>query len=361
MKNNKKINLILPFKARRPAGGFKIMYEYANRLTRIGYDVHLYYPIKTPFMHYRLPYLCRYALTIIEGFRRDKWFTFDRRISMSYIPSVKDEYVADADIVIATWWATAQEMGKLSKVKGKKINLIQGFENWEGHEDLLFKSYDMENVTNIVVANYLADIVNQHTKKETHIIHNAVDSDIFGIKNPIEERKPYTIAMIYSIQEIKGSKYGIEALNLVKQHIPELEVELFGICPEPEGLPDWMKFYRNPNDLPDLYNRNSIFITNSFNEGFSLVILEALLCGCAVVCTDIEGHQHYRSQEGDAVLFVEAGNANAMAEQIIKLIKDNEARITLAKQGKEVAQQFDWNNAISKMDNLINKLLEEEK
>ncbi len=357
-KINKKINFILPFKPRRPAGGFKIMYEYANRLVRIGYDVHLYYPIETPFMNYRLPYLCRYILTFIEGFRRNKWFDFDKRITMSYIPSVKDKYIANADVSLATWWATAQEMGNLSKEKGKKINLIQGFENWEGHEDLLFKSYDMKDVTNVVVANYLANIINQHTKKETYIIHNAVDSDIFRIKQPVEKRNPFSIAMVYSIQEIKGSKYGVEALRLVKEHIPQLEVELFGICPQPEDLPGWMKFHRNPSDLPELYNRNSIFITNSFNEGFSLVILEALLCGCAVVCTDIEGHQHYRSPEGNAATFVEAGNPKAMAEEIIRLIKNNDARIDLAKRGNIVAQQFDWNNAINKMDSLIKKLLE---
>lgn len=359
MNKNKKINFILPFKPRRPAGGFKVMYEYANRLARIGYDVHLYFPIETPFMNYRLPYICRYILTIIEGFRRDKWFDFDQRITMSYIPSVKDKYIADADIVIATWWATAQEMGKLSKEKGKKINLIQGFENWEGNEDLLFKSYDMKGVTNVVVASYLADIVNQYTTKRSHIIHNAVDSEVFTIKNTIESRNPCSIAMIYSIQEIKGSKYGIEALKLVKEQIPKLEVELFGICPEPENLPEWMKFHRNPSDLADLYNRNSIFITNSFTEGFSLVILEALLSGCAVVCTDIEGHQHYRSKDGDAALFVEAGNSRAMADQIIKLIENNDYRIKLAKQGNTIAKQFDWNNAVRKMDSLIKQLLTE--
>lgn len=357
MRYQKKIIFILPFKPRRPAGGFKIMYEYANRLTKLGYSVHLYYPIKTPYMKYRLPYLLRYLLTIIEGFRRDNWFDFDKRITMSYIPSVKNEYIADADIVIATWWATAREMGALSNSKGKKINLIQGYENWEGHEDLLFESYDMPNVTNVTVAEFLSNIVKQHTSKEPYLISNAADSEVFCIKNKIEDRNPFTIAMVYSIQGIKGSKYGLEALNIVKQEIPQLEVELFGICPAPENLPEWIRFYRNPSDLPDLYNHNAIFITNSFTEGFSLVILEALLCGCAVVCTDIEGHHHYKDETNDIVLFSKVRNPQDMASKISFLANNNSDRIKLATGGNKFAQQFDWNNAVRKMDELIIKLL----
>lgn len=357
MRQKKKINFILPFKPRRPAGGFKIMYEYANRLAQLGYSVHLYYPIKTPFMKYRLPYLFRYILTIVEGFRKDKWFNFDKKISMSYIPSVKDKYIDDADIVIATWWATAREMGALSDSKGKKINLIQGYENWEGHEDLLYESYDMPNVTNVTVAKFLSDIVTQHTQKKPIPISNAADSDIFYVKNKIEERKPYSVAMVYSIQPIKGSKYGLEALKIAKQNIPQLEVELFGICPAPENLPDWIKFHRNPSDLPDLYNRNAIFITNSFTEGFSLVILEALLSGCAVVCTDIEGHQHYKDDSNKTVLFSEVKNPREMADKICFLINNNAERIKLASEGNKFAQQFDWNNAVRKMDELIISLL----
>lgn len=108
--------------------------------------MHLTFPIKTPYMNYRFPYLVRKLITQIEKFNKDNWFDFDPSITMSYVPQVKDKYVIDSDIIITTWWATVLEVAKLSENKGKIINLIQGFENWEGHEDLLFKSYDLPNV-----------------------------------------------------------------------------------------------------------------------------------------------------------------------------------------------------------------------
>jgi glycosyltransferase involved in cell wall biosynthesis len=356
VENNIKINFILPFKPRRPAGGFRVMYEYANRLAHVGYQVHLTFPIRTQYMKYRFPYLIRRVLSKIEGFDRDQWFDFDPDITMSYVPQVEDKYVIDADIVIATWWATVLEMGVLSDTKGKKINLIQGFENWEGHEDLLYSSYNMNKTVNIVVASYLQKIVEQHTKNRVELIENGIDNNIYYLKKRIESRKVATVAMMYSPQEIKGSKYGLEALYIVKERIPELKVDLFGISPSPESLPEWITYSRDPEDLCALYNSNSVFISNSFTEGFGLVSVESMFCGCALVCTDIEGHKEY-AFEGETALLVEAGNSERMADRVCELINDNDYRIALARRGYDYVQRFSWYNAIEKMEKVVKSLL----
>lgn len=352
----KKINLILPFRPKRPTGGFRIMYEYANRLAEKGYEIHIYYPIKTQFMEYRLPYLVRLVLyKYVDGFNKYNWFKLNPRIKQSYIPSVKDKYIDSADIAIATWWSTASEMGLLSESKGKKINLIQGFENWTGHEDLLFASYNMPKTTNIVVASYLEKIVKSHTENQTFVIQNAIDNLVYKIDNPIEQRSPFQICMMYSQQEIKGTKYGMEALNIVKQKHPDLKVDLFGIFPKPENLPEWITYYHDPSNLPDIYNNNSVFISNSLTEGMALTPLEAMFCGCALICTDIDGHKEY-AIDRETVLLVPTKNAEILADKISYLIENNDERIKLAKQGNEYAQRFSWDIAVSKMEDVINQL-----
>ena len=347
----------MPFKPRRPAGGFRIMYEYANRLSLSGYSVHLIYPLKTQFMKYRWPYWVRLLLSYIEGFRTNKWFKFNPKITMKYVPSIADKYVPNADIIFVTWWATVLEVGNLSPSKGKKINLIQGFENWEGHIDLLYSSYDIPNMVNVVVADYLKDIVAAHTQKKTVQISNSVDGREFHISTPINTRKNTTVCMLHSIQEIKGSKYGIEALKIVKQKFPELTVQLFGICPEPKNLPDWMTFQRNPQNLCGLFNENAIFVTNSLTEGFSLLPVEAMLCGCASVCTNISGHKEYAINKETALL-VEPENPEEMAEKISFLISNNSVRIELACKGSEYVQRFSWDSAMGKMNTLLSEVME---
>lgn len=353
---NIKINFILPFKPRRPAGGFRIMYEYANRLAEKGYKVHLTYPIATPYMKYRFPYPVRLLMSKIEKFNTNKWFTFNPAISMSYVPSVKDKYIENADIIICTWWATATETFKLNKNKGIKVNLIQGFENWEGHEDLLFESYDLPNVTNVVVASYLKDIVSKYTMKPVTLIHNSISATTFGLTVPIETRKQHSIVMTYSIQEIKGSEYGLAAIKKVKKIYPDLEVDLFGVCPEPVGLPSWISYHRNPANLNELYNKNAIILSNSLTEGFPLTPAEGMFCGCALICTNIAGHKEYAIDQQTALL-VEPKNVDELTEKICYLFEHNEDRKNLATRGQQFIQQFEWVNSIEKMEKLLQSLL----
>ncbi|MFV0469899.1 MAG: glycosyltransferase family 4 protein [Dysgonomonas sp.] len=353
-----KINFILPYKPKRPTGGVKMMYEYANRLAKKNYSVHIYYPLKTRFIDYRFPFVIRWILSKIEGFRTFCWFDFDPAIKMSYINSVSDKYVTDADVTISTWWSTALDMGRLSPSKGKKINFIQGFENWAGHEDLLYTSYQIEGATNVVIANFLKEIVEKHSHNKTVVIENAIDLDAFCVRENIENRDSYTVCMNYSTQGIKGSDYGIEALKIVKNQKPDLKVEMFSIYPRPESLPEWISFYQTPADLPDVYNRCAIFITNSFTEGFGLVSVEAMACGCALICTDIPGHREFAT-DNETALLVEPQNSAQMAEKICSLIEDNAKRITIAKQGNNYVQRYSWESAVGKMENVINEAIKD--
>lgn len=346
----------MPFKARRPMGGFKIMYEYANRLYDLGYSVHITYPLKTRYMEYRLPYLIRKVLTYLEGFRTSRWFMFRNGITMSYVDAICDKEVMDSDVVIATWWSTALDMGKLNLSKGKKINLIQGYENWIGHIDELHSSYNMPDTTNIVVASYLQNIVNNYTTNLTYLIPNAIDSDKFQITNPIKDRNPYSVCMMYSVQEIKGSQYGLDALYGLKTKYPQLQVDLFGICSEPEGLPEWIRFYRDPEDIAGLFNRNSIFIANSLTEGMALTPMEAMFCGCACVLTDIEGHSEYGIDNNTALLY-QPKNTNELMGKLEIILSNDDLRLSIAVKGNEYIQQFSWNIAVDKMDEIVKGLL----
>lgn len=356
MKDPIQINFVLPFKSRRPAGGLRVMYEYANRLAELGYSIHLFYPIDAEYVPYRWPYFIRLLLSRIEGFRTYEWFHFHKNIKRTIIKCISDKSISDGDITIATWWATAVEISRLDESKGIKINLIQGYENWGGHVDQLHASYGIEGMTNVVVASYLQTLVKSYSANRTILIPNAIDTKSFLINNPIENRVDSSVCMIYSTLELKGSNYGLEALILVQKSHPNLSVEFFGICPEPKNLPDWIKFHRNPKDLNALYNRSSIFIANSLNEGMSLTPMEAMSAGCACILTDIQGHSEYAIDE-ETCLFYETKNIISLADKITELIENKNKRIKIAEKGNHFIQKFSWNNAVSKMDDLIRDLL----
>lgn len=83
-----------------------------------------------------------------------------------------------------------------------------------------------------------------------------------------------------------------------------------------------------------------------------------MFCGCALVCTDIDGHREY-ALDKDTALLVDVKNPLQMADRICYLIENNNERIALARRGNNFVQRFNWNNAVMKMETVIKSLLQD--
>jgi len=206
----------------------------------------------------------------------------------------------------------------------------------------------------VVVSKWLYEIGRTFGCNDAAYIPNGLDFEHYRIVNPIERRSPI-VAMMYSEQAWKGSRDGIEALLLAKKKFPELQAILFGVGKKRRGLPDWIEYWRDPeqNTLVEcIYNNSSIFLCPSHTEGFALPPAEAMACGCAVVTTDCGGVMDF-AEDGVTALVSPPRNAEALAENLLKLLKSNELRIKLAKMGHKRIQQFTWENAIDKFETFI--------
>jgi len=345
-----KVNFILPFYPRVPGGGCKIMYQYANKLSEKGYDVAIYHAIQTEHGAYKHPYWLRYLRYLpIMNNAKPKWFKLGSKIDSKIIPSVQDEHIRDADIIISTWWATAVEVSRLSTSKGKKYNLIQDYEIWFGNEDLVQESYKLPNTTNIVIAKYLQEKVEFFSGVKPIYIPNAIDQDKFGVDIEIENKNNDTIAMMYSEAPWKGSKYGLEALSIVHEKYPSLKVNLFSVYPQPQNLPSYITYFENSKHLRDIYNKSVIFFTPSLQEGWGLPSMEAMSCGCALVCTNIDGHADY-AKNNETALHVEPRNPEDMAEKLLLLLNDKTKRTLIAHQGNEYIKKFTWESSVYQLE-----------
>jgi glycosyltransferase involved in cell wall biosynthesis len=331
------------------------MYEYANRLAERGHTVRIVH-FRRRFQRYSsFMYPVARTLKEIENALFGRWFKFNKKCKLSYIRYINNETIPDADAIIYTWWTLGFPVEKLSPEKGIKINLIQDYETWTGGVDELHRSYDLQGVHNIVIAGYLKEIVSQYTQKPVFLLHNAIDTSIFKITEKITARDPKTICMLYHEEPRKGTAYGLRALELVQKEIPCVKAILFGVYKKPAQLPPCAEYHRKPRNLNALYNQAAIYFTNSLQEGWGLPSVEAMACGCALVCTDIEGHRSY-ANTGNAVL-VKPENPDEMAAAIIDLIRNDEKRIRLAEEGNRSVQQFSWENAVYQLEGYIRQLM----
>jgi glycosyltransferase involved in cell wall biosynthesis len=81
-----------------------------------------------------------------------------------------------------------------------------------------------------------------------------------------------------------------------------------------------------------------------------------MFCGCALVCTNIGGHQAY-AKNGITALTVEPRTPQDMAEKLLMLLENPEYRVEMATRGNEFIQQFTWKAASEKMLRIFNEKL----
>lgn len=349
------ITFILPGIPNRPIGGFKIIFEYANRLTIRGYKVNILFECSKNLMCIKNLNFIRKILSNILIYYYPKWFNLNKNIVKKCIFEINNNSVPDSDIIVATSVRTSTGVFNLDKKKGKKIYFIQDFECWkEWTPEMVCKTYSL-GMKNIVIANWLKKIVDKYSIEKSILIRNGIDFNIYNIDIPIEKRNKYTISMLYHIGEHKGCKYGIQTLILLKKIYPQLIVNMFGVVKSPKNIPKWINYIYKPDSkkLRTIYNNSAIFICSSIKEGFGLTGAESMACGCAYVSTDYGGVREY-TIDNENVLLSLPKDVEALKKNIQLLIENDALRIEMAKNGyKYINKILNWNNSVNAFEKLM--------
>lgn len=356
-----KITFVLPFSGHLPVGGFKVAYEYANGLVRQGHKVTVVHspyrklgetsPSRLARQH--LVYAGR-ALGLFGGYKPGEWFSLDPRVQTRWIPSLHFRWLPRADAVIATSWETAEWVAMYPEDRGCKHYLIQ-------HQESTFPGTDPERVMatwklpfkKIVIARWLEQIA-ASLQETASYIPNGLDFDRFGLDIPVADRDPQRLIMLYHHLDWKGSADGLEAFERVRREAPGVKATLFGIPPRPDNLPPWIEYLQKPSQscLRRLYNEAAIFVGPSWAEGWPLPPAEAAQCGAALCITDIGGHREY-AMPGETALLSPPREPEALADNLLTLIRDNEQRIALAMRAHGHIQQFTWGKAVSALEQCL--------
>ncbi|MFC5861891.1 glycosyltransferase family 4 protein [Acidicapsa dinghuensis] len=354
-----KLVFLLPQEGSFPIGGFKIVYEYANRLAARGHDVtvvhvaHMYLAGAKRGISDRLRPFRWLGFALSGKWKPHQWFKFNPLVKLSWIPTLIEQFLPKADVYVATWWTTANRLASMIGLPGKKLYLIQHLETWLGSDKEVMATWTAP-LEKIVIARWLADIARE-LGEQCHYIPNGLDFSRFGCDEPIENRIPTRVAMMFSHSlSWKGSYDGLAALAKVKEQYPDLQVETFGIEPRPDNLPDWVEYHRTPAQaaLRRIYNRAAIFVAPSHSEGWGLPPCEAMMSGAAVVATDIGGHREFCSPDETALL-VPVQDAESLANAIKTLMQDNSLRIRIADNGRQNIQRFTWDAAVSEFERVM--------
>ena len=95
-------------------------------------------------------------------------------------------------------------------------------------------------------------------------------------------------------------------------------------------------------EMPRLYGAATVLVFPSLYEGFGLPVLEAMACGTPVAASQAAA---LRETAGDAALYYDPGDPEAIAAQTLVLLEDDAVRARLVALGRAHAGQFSWARA----------------
>ena len=183
--------------------------------------------------------------------------------------------------------------------------------------------------------------------EQIHTIYYGVDSVRFT-----PEHKPFgdppVVVWVGRIDPLKDLLTLLRAAHVVHQEYPEIEFRLYGgTSPGTESyyeqclalheeleLQDVVKFGGFRSSPASAFNEADVVILTSVSEAFPFVVLEAMLCEKPVVATAVGG---VPEQVEGCGIAVEPRNPEAMAEAILKLMRDPDLCQALGQKAREKA------------------------
>ena len=97
--------------------------------------------------------------------------------------------------------------------------------------------------------------------------------------------------------------------------------------------------YVPDEDLPGLYQSARALVFPSWYEGFGLPVLEAMQCGCPVICSD---RTSLPEIAGNAVSMIDPARPESICEAMLRMETDPEFRTRLICAGRQQATRFSW-------------------
>lgn len=345
------------------SGGFRVIATYAKLLRQRGHDVTVMTRPRTkPTLRERLrAFYHRRPLaksppkgspTHMDG-TGVPHIVLDR----ARVPVPSD--LPDADIVLATWWETAEWVWDLPPEKGAKVHFIQDYETWGGFVERVDATCRLP-MPKITPARWVQTLLAERFgQTDVTCVPNAVDLATFTA--PLRGKQPVpTVGFTFTPFKNKGCDIAIEAIRIARESRPDLRVVSFGSQKPPEHLPlpEGTEFHhRAPESkLKDLYGQCDAWLFGTRKEGFGLPILEAMACRTPVIGTPAGAAPELLEAGGGMMVPME--DPKAMADAILRVAAMPEADWRrMSEAGYATANRYTWDDATDRFEAVLKRVL----
>lgn len=183
-------------------------------------------------------------------------------------------------------------------------------------------------------------------KERIQVIYNGVDKEVFSGASAAKRLSQPTVVTVARIDPIKDIEMLINAAAIVKKQIPDVRFVVYGSVSVPNyyeqclslrkrlELEETVIFSGHITNMAAAYKNGDLVALTSISEAFPYSIVEAMMTGKAVVSTDVGG---IKEALGDTGVLVPPRNHERLAEEITRLLKLPELRISMGRDAQERA------------------------
>lgn len=187
-----------------------------------------------------------------------------------------------------------------------------------------------------------------------------IHKKIFTTKNAVEHEYIDSISSLgisfdacfcSVLAKVKGVYDLIEIWQEVVNTSPSSKLVIIGEGPESSNLPKAIKSrslenriiltgFLTEDEKIKMIKSSKLFVFPSHNEGWGIVVTEAMSCGVPVICYDLPVYNVYSG----GIVKVQLGDTKQMAKSILNLLTAENQRLLLGEKAKHVSRTLNWDN-----------------
>lgn len=218
-------------------------------------------------------------------------------------------------------------------------------------------------VSNLVKNDLLAKMKKY---KHAHVIYNGVSNIFIQAKQNkfISKDNNFNLISIGNMYSIKGHKYVLEALNIIKKELPNINFKwtIVGQGNEYNEIVNKIKEYNLVNNVKIIkeltqpqvlehLKKNDIFIMPSYYEGLGIVYLEAMNLGLITIgCTNQGISELFDSF---TMQFVDEKEVDQIVLLLKSIFTNYKAYEVLTKNAKNASKKYTWDLASRQLSELL--------
>lgn len=294
------------------------------------------------------------------------------------IKKIVKEQKYDACLVIGPYFGLATFLAKLDcPVIYEDTDRFEYFSKnkLSKHVNRNIERYCIRKATHVISVGYsLAEDAKEiQGDNRVSCIPNGVDCKLFS---EVDSNNAKNV-MVYvgTVSDWSGLDLVIKSIPAIKKEVPDIKLVIIGEGDYLKNLKERSKEIGVSNNIEFIGKKEYITIpkilskckiglavypkNNLMKYAFTLKLIEYMAAGLPVITTDIgDGAQIIKGSNSG---FIVDYTIESFSNAVIRLVKDDNLRNSMSKNGIKYAKKFDWNNLASLEISVLNNIIEKQK